>query len=45
MTVPYIVRIETGYQDRDQYKIAVLYEPEQALGAVDAAGRSGTTSS
>ena len=26
-TVPYIVRIETGYQDRDQYKIAVLYDP------------------
>ena len=29
-TVPYIVRIETGYQDRDQYKIAVLYDPTQA---------------
>ena len=26
-TVPFIVRIETGYQDRDQYKIAVLYQP------------------
>ncbi len=26
-TVPYIVRVETGYQDRDQYKIAVLYDP------------------
>jgi hypothetical protein len=26
-TVPYIVRIETGYQDRDQYKIAILYDP------------------
>lgn len=25
--VPFIVRIETGYQDRDQYKIAVLYDP------------------
>ena len=24
---PYIVRIETGYQDRDQYKIAVLFDP------------------
>src|SRR4051794_14716815 len=26
-TVPFIVRIETGYQDRDQYKIAVLDQP------------------
>ncbi len=26
-TVPFIIRIETGYEDRDQYKIAVLYEP------------------
>src|SRR5829696_7035554 len=26
-TVPFIVRIETGYQDRDQYKIAVLDLP------------------
>jgi hypothetical protein len=26
-TVPFIVRIETGYQDRDQYQIAVLYDP------------------
>jgi hypothetical protein len=25
--VPFIVREETGYQDRDQYKIAVLYQP------------------
>ena len=25
--MPYIVRVETGYQDRDQYKIAVLYDP------------------
>jgi hypothetical protein len=24
---PYIVRTETGYQDRDQYKIAVVYNP------------------
>ena len=27
VTVPFIVRIETGYQDRDQYKIAMLYQP------------------
>ena len=25
--VPFIVRIEKGYQDRDQYKIAQLYQP------------------
>ena len=29
-TVPFIIRIETGYQDRDQYKIAVLYDPAKA---------------
>jgi hypothetical protein len=28
-TLPFIVRIETGYQDRDQYKIAVLFRPGQ----------------
>jgi hypothetical protein len=28
-TVPYIVRVETGYQDRDQYKIAILYDPSK----------------
>jgi hypothetical protein len=27
VTVPFIVRLETGYQDRDQYKIATLYDP------------------
>jgi hypothetical protein len=27
VTVPYIVRVETGYQVRDQYKVAVLYDP------------------
>src|SRR5919205_809796 len=26
-TVPFIIRIETGYQDRDQYKIATLFQP------------------
>jgi uncharacterized tannase-like protein DUF6351 len=26
-TVRYIVRIEEGYQDRDQYRIAILYDP------------------
>jgi Tannase-like family of unknown function (DUF6351) len=28
-TVPFIIRIETGYQDRDQYKIAVLDQPDK----------------
>src|SRR5258705_6179 len=28
-TVPYIVRVETGYQDRDQYQIAALFDPSQ----------------
>ncbi|MEA2123237.1 MAG: hypothetical protein QOI80_19, partial [Solirubrobacteraceae bacterium] len=28
-TVPFVVRMETGYQDRDQYKIAVLFDPRQ----------------
>ena len=29
--VPYIVRVETSYLDRDQYAIAVLFRPGQAL--------------
>jgi hypothetical protein len=28
-TVPFIVRVEEGYQDRDQYAIAVLYDPSK----------------
>ncbi len=28
-TVPFIVRRETGYEDRDQYKIATLFRPNQ----------------
>jgi hypothetical protein len=28
-TVPFIIRTETGYQDRDQYEISVLYNPEK----------------
>jgi Tannase-like family of unknown function (DUF6351) len=28
-TVPFVIRIETGYQDRDQYKIAVLFDPDE----------------
>jgi hypothetical protein len=27
VTVPYIVRVETGTLDRDQYRMAVLYDP------------------
>ncbi|MGI8557620.1 MAG: DUF6351 family protein, partial [Solirubrobacteraceae bacterium] len=26
LKVPFVVRVETGYQDRDQYKIATLYD-------------------
>ena len=26
-TVPYIIRVETGYMDRDQYAMAVLFDP------------------
>ena len=28
-TVPFVIRIETGYQNRDQYRIATLYRPDQ----------------
>jgi hypothetical protein len=31
--VPFIIRTETGYQDRDQYKIAVLYDPSKPWAA------------
>lgn len=27
VTLPFIVRLETGYQDRDQYKILTLFQP------------------
>jgi Tannase-like family of unknown function (DUF6351) len=27
VTVPFIVRVETGYMDRDQYQISTLYQP------------------
>ncbi|HYC55700.1 MAG TPA: DUF6351 family protein [Candidatus Binatia bacterium] len=29
VTVPFIVRVETGYQDRDQYQISTLFQPDQ----------------
>jgi hypothetical protein len=34
VTVPFIVRIETGYQDRDQYRIATLFKPGKPWSAV-----------
>jgi hypothetical protein len=34
VTVPFIVRIETGYMDRDQYQISVLYQPGKSWKAV-----------
>lgn len=30
VTVPFIVRIETGYLDRDQYQVAALFQPGKA---------------
>jgi hypothetical protein len=33
--VPFVIRTETGYQDRDQYKIAVLYDPAKPWTAWD----------
>jgi hypothetical protein len=33
--VPFIIRIETGYQNRDQYKIAVLYDPTRPWSATE----------
>jgi hypothetical protein len=34
VTVPFIVRVETGYQDRDQYRIATLYQPGKRWSAL-----------
>jgi hypothetical protein len=33
-TLPFIVRIETGYQDRDQYKVATLFQPDKPWSAL-----------
>ena len=41
--VPFIVRLETGYQDRDQYKLITLYQPGRPWTAGARSG-SGTTS-
>ena len=34
VTVPFIVRVETGYQDRDQYSVATLFQPGQSWSAL-----------
>jgi hypothetical protein len=33
VTVPFVIRTETGYQDRDQYQIAVLFDPKKPWSA------------
>ena len=33
VTVPFVVRLETGYLDRDQYAIAVLFDPKKKWSA------------
>jgi hypothetical protein len=33
-TVPFIVRVETGYMDRDQYQITALFQPGKPWSAV-----------
>ncbi len=33
--MPFVVRVETGYIDRDQYKIAALFDPEKPWTAGD----------
>ncbi len=43
-TRPFIVRVETGYQNRDQYKVAALYQPD-SRGSHGTRSRSGTTRS
>jgi Tannase-like family of unknown function (DUF6351) len=35
VTVPFIIRSETGYEDRDQYQITVLYQPGKPWTAWD----------
>ena len=32
--MPFVVRVETGYMDRDQYQVAALYQPEKPWTAV-----------
>ena len=33
-TVPFIVRVETGYMDRDQYQVATLFQPGKSWTAI-----------
>ena len=35
VTLPFIVRTETGYQNRDQYRIATLYQPGKTWSAAN----------
>ena len=35
VTVPFIVRVETGYMDRDQYQIATLFQPGKPWSTFD----------
>jgi hypothetical protein len=35
VSVPFIVRVETGYIDRDQYQIATLFQPGRPWSAVE----------
>ena len=45
MTVPFIVRLETGYLDRDQYAIATLFDPSKPWTAERRRSGSSTTGS
>jgi Tannase-like family of unknown function (DUF6351) len=35
VTVPFVVRVETGYIDRDQYQIAALFQPSEPWSAAE----------
>ena len=45
VTVPFIVRLETGYIDRDQYAIATLFDPSKPWTAERRPSASSTTGS
>ena len=42
-TLPFVVRVETGYLDRDQYKVAALWQPGKTLDDPSTRSRSSTT--
>ena len=44
VTVPFVVRREQGFQDRDRYTILTLFRPEQGLEGAGSRSGSGTTS-